>query len=74
MRLARRACELSGGTNGSLLATLAAAYAEAGQFEDAIGTSRKVRELALAVGDRSAEGVAQERTTLYESRKPCRQK
>jgi tetratricopeptide (TPR) repeat protein len=73
VRLARRACELSSGTNGSLLATLAAAYAEAGQFEDAVNAARKVRELALAAGDRQAADAAQERITLYESRKPCRQ-
>jgi len=73
VRLAGHACELNGGSDGSLLATLAAAYAEAGRFDDAVATARKVRDLALAAGDRRAVGVAEERVAQYQAGTPLRQ-
>ena len=48
--LAERACQLTGGTNLAMLATLAAAYAEAGRFPEAVSTQQKVCDLAAAQG------------------------
>jgi tetratricopeptide (TPR) repeat protein len=48
VRLARHACDLAKDSQPFLLGTLAAAYAEAGQFADAVATATKARELALA--------------------------
>jgi hypothetical protein len=43
---AEKACALTGNTNLPTLATLAAAYAEAGRFDDAIATAEKTCKLA----------------------------
>lgn len=66
--LATEACELSGWKNAAYLDTLAAAYAEAGRFEDA---ARKEEE-ALAFADFAASfgAGARERLALYRSGKP----
>ena len=39
--LAERACRSTGNTNTSLLATLAAAYAEAGRYPEAVAAQRR---------------------------------
>ena len=59
-RLARRANDLSGGQNPALLATLAAALAEARQLSDAILTARKAIALAQSEGQ---QALAQQLTT-----------
>ena len=46
LNLAARACELTGRTDPVKLKTLAAAYAEAGQFEEAIKTLQTAKDLA----------------------------
>jgi protein O-mannosyl-transferase len=51
VRLATRACALTGQTNISALGTLAAAYAEAGQFTNALTAALKADQLARAFGD-----------------------
>ncbi len=48
--LARRANQLADGKNPLYLATLAAAYAANGRFDDAIATAQKARDIALASG------------------------
>jgi tetratricopeptide (TPR) repeat protein len=58
--LGERTCSLTEYRNPLFVGTLAAAYAEAGRFEDAIRTGEKAREIALAGGqqalaDRNAE-------------------
>jgi hypothetical protein len=50
MQLAERACQLSQNNEPALLYTLAAAYAEAGRFNDAVTTAQKARALALVQG------------------------
>jgi hypothetical protein len=47
---AERAVKLSGGGNAVLLATFAAALAEAGDFEAAAGQAAKSERLAAAAG------------------------
>lgn len=51
VRLATRALEQSGGKDGMIVATLAAAYAEAGLFEEAAAWGRR----AMAMGRREVE-------------------
>jgi hypothetical protein len=48
--LAQRACDLTGYKDPDLLDTLAAAFAEAGKFDDAVATAQRARSEALAVG------------------------
>jgi len=63
VRLAERACDLSGQREPMLLGTLAAAYAEAGRFDDAIKTAQKARDLATAAG---LKHVAEKNSQLLE--------
>jgi tetratricopeptide (TPR) repeat protein len=51
--LAEKACELSKYSDPLLIGTLAAAYAEAGQFEKAVKTATLAEEKAGAMGDKS---------------------
>jgi tetratricopeptide (TPR) repeat protein len=67
--LAQRAEQLSGGRDAAILRALAAAYAESGQFAEAVGAARRGLELkpeaALADGLRS-------QLRLFEAGSPCR--
>ncbi len=54
--LSERACQLTGGTNIWLLSTLAAAYAEAGRFEEAVNVQQKVCGLAANHTSRAVSG------------------
>ena len=51
VELAQRAVELSGGREPAILDTLAAAYAEAGRFPEAVKTAQRAAALASARGD-----------------------
>jgi len=74
VRLAERACHLTGRKQARFLGTLDAAYAEAGRFQDALTTARQTRELALAAGQQEIARAAQGRMKDYESNQPYRQK
>jgi len=50
VQLAQRANDLDGGRNPATLRTLAAAFAEAGRFGDAMSTAQKAMELARTAG------------------------
>ncbi len=65
--LAERACQLTGGANPAMLATLAAAYAEAGRFADAVSTQQKVCDLAAAQGPSAQLDLFQRRLELFRS-------
>jgi len=70
--LAERAVELSGGHEATYLDTLAAAYAEAGRFGDAVDTARRGLEAATRPDQSQLrEGLAA-RLRLYEARQPYR--
>ncbi len=72
VQLASRACALTKNRNPALLDTLAAAYAEAGQFGDAIKTTEEIRKLAASTHDTNSEDTARQRLALYQAGKPCR--
>jgi hypothetical protein len=50
-----------------LVGTLAAAYAEAGRFDDAVATAQKARDLALASGQKDLADRNQKLLELYQS-------
>jgi tetratricopeptide (TPR) repeat protein len=52
VRLAGQAVELSGGQDSDVLATLAAAYAEAGRFREAVETASRALDLATRQDNR----------------------
>jgi hypothetical protein len=70
VELATHACELTGRKNAWLLDTLAAAFAEAGDFKAAVETQREAMAL-LPKGDPS-ETSYRDRLEGYESQKPFR--
>jgi tetratricopeptide (TPR) repeat protein len=63
VRLADRACQLSGRKRAIFLGTLAAAYAEAGRFGDAVKTAESARDTARAAGE---QAIASTNDTLIE--------
>jgi tetratricopeptide (TPR) repeat protein len=72
VKLAERAVQLSGGRDAMYLDTLAAAYAEAGRFDDAVETARRGLEIATRQNQQPLrEGLAA-RIRLYEAGKPYR--
>ena len=73
VRLAERACQLTGNKNPHLLGTLDAAYAETGRFDDALRTADQVRNLAVALDDKSLAEGAEKRAALYKRKEPFRQ-
>jgi len=70
---AQRASQLCGGRRADVLGTLAAAYAEAGRFPEALATARKALALATQQKHRTLVDVLRARIALYEAGKPSRQ-
>jgi hypothetical protein len=65
--LAQQACELIGNRRAGYLDTLAAAYAAAGQFSEAVATAQMAIELARADGQPKLAGEFEARLELYRS-------
>jgi spermidine synthase len=74
VELALRASDMNGSKDASLLDTLAAAYAEAGQFDQARRTAEKAVALAQSRGDRALARKIEQRLTLYRSHRPFHEK
>ncbi len=72
VRLARRADELSGGRSPRALDSLAAAYAETGDFVRAIATVQRAQELATALGKKELASEMADRLRAYRAGKPFR--
>ena len=72
VRLAQHALELRGEDSRSW-AALDAAYAEAGQFADAIAAAQRTRNLALATGQRTAAEEAENRLARYQQQQAFHQ-
>jgi tetratricopeptide (TPR) repeat protein len=73
VELAQQANELSGGSDPSILDTLAAALAEAGRFGDATRTAQKAMELARAAGQQNLVKELDGELKRYEAGLPCRE-
>jgi tetratricopeptide (TPR) repeat protein len=73
IQLARRACELTGYQDPGALDTLAAAYAAAGRFPEAIETLRKGIDLAASGGKQNLPTGMRTRLELYEAGNPYRE-
>ena len=73
VELARQASQLTGGENPVVLRTLAAAYAEAGQFGDAIQSARKAIALAKVAGQPNQVAQISSELKLYETGLPFHQ-
>jgi Flp pilus assembly protein TadD len=73
VRLAERACRITQFKEPVMVGTLAAAYAEAGRFEEAAATAKKARELALAAGQKELADKNQALIKLFGARQPYRE-
>jgi len=71
--LALRALKLSGPADAGVLDTLAATYAEAGQFAEAAKTAQRGMELAPAGHDGELVQQLRARLKLYQSATPYRE-
>jgi hypothetical protein len=67
VRLAERACQLTQYKVAFLVGTLAAAYAEAGRFDDAATNAQEARVLAVAHGQNEIAGTNEWLLELYKS-------
>jgi tetratricopeptide (TPR) repeat protein len=69
---AERACALTSRTNLWFLHTLAAAYAERGNFAQAVAATEEARRLAADSGRTELANLAETRLALYKTRQPLR--
>jgi len=67
VELARQANELAGGKNPVILSTLAAAFAEAGRFSEAVETAQHALQLAGAQSNTKLAGALQSEIKLYQA-------
>ncbi|HOW97525.1 MAG TPA: tetratricopeptide repeat protein [Kiritimatiellia bacterium] len=72
VQLARRAVDRSGKTVPAIWATLAAAQAEAGQFQDAVASAKQALELAREQGATNLAAPYEARLDIYRKGQPWR--
>ena len=73
VKFARNACELTKFSQPEHLDTLAAAYAAAGNFPEAIATAEKAVDLALSFRQKELAAKIQKQLELYKSNTPYRE-
>jgi len=66
VRLARRACELTDHKHPRMLDTLATAYAAGGEFDNAVKTGQKAKELAESLGQKELIADIENHLELYQ--------
>jgi Flp pilus assembly protein TadD len=67
---AERACRLTDYKQSALISTLAAAYAEAGRFPEAVATAERAVKMQTASGETRMADINNQLLTLYRSGKP----
>ena len=72
VQLAERLCAVNSCQEAEALDVLAAAYAEAGRFDDAVRVAQRAVEAATAAGPGDLAGQIQERLKLYRASRPYR--
>ncbi len=70
--MAQRLMELSGDGNANTLDTLAAAYAEAGRFPEAVKTAERALTLATSQNNSDLAEILRARIKLYQRGFPYR--
>ena len=73
LRLAKHAADLTGQRDAGILETLAAAYAEGGQFDDAVRTVEQAIELCDPATEKDLLKTLQEGLQLFRSGRPMHQ-
>jgi spermidine synthase len=74
VELAQQAERLGGGESPQILDTLAAAYAEAGRFGEAVETARRALNLPATQNNQPQADAIQSRLKLYEAGSPYHEK
>jgi tetratricopeptide (TPR) repeat protein len=74
VRLAEHACAVTNRRNPTLLDTLAAAYAEAGRFPQAVSTAQEASSLARTTGNEATVVQTDNLLGLFQSGRPFHQK
>ncbi|HEU6447286.1 MAG TPA: tetratricopeptide repeat protein [Verrucomicrobiae bacterium] len=74
VELAERACKLSDDKQTVCIGTLAAAYAEANEFDDAIATAQRAIARAQANGETDLAQRNRQLLKIYQAHKPFREK
>ncbi len=72
VELAEKTDRLTGGNDPVLVSVLAAAYAEAGRFPDAVATAQRAQQLAAAQGNTAVAAAVEEQLRHYRSGQPVR--
>ena len=72
LALARQLDRLSGGNNPALLDTLAAAYAESGQFSEAVDAAQRALALARSQNNPALENTLRQHIKLLQAGSPLR--
>jgi Flp pilus assembly protein TadD len=70
VELATQASQATGGTNPGVLRTLAAAYAQAGDFPDAVQTGQKALQLARSQGNTALAKALGQELKLFQAAHP----
>jgi Flp pilus assembly protein TadD len=70
--MAEAACKISKRQDMAMLDTLAAAYAEAGRFDEAVKTTEEIGARAASAHNAKLAETARQRLELYQARKPYR--
>ena len=73
VQLAKRACEATKNRKAAYLTTLSAAYAEAGQFPDAMAAAQSAGQLAQLAGQKEIAAQDEELLKLYQAGHPFRE-
>ena len=73
IEVAEQTVQLSGGKDPNSLRTLAASYAEAGQFSEAINAAQRAKEIATSQGNLQLAKILQGDIALYQIELPLRQ-
>jgi tetratricopeptide (TPR) repeat protein len=73
VQFAERACRAASQQDPMMLDALAAAYAEAGRFDEAVATAQRAIDLAQTLGRTDLAGDIRWRLAFYKSRQPLRQ-
>ena len=72
VRFAARACELTNRKEPMFIGTLAAAYAEAGRFDDAVRTGNEAAALAESLGQTELAATNRRLLENYQTGRPFR--
>jgi tetratricopeptide (TPR) repeat protein len=73
IEVAKQTVQLSGGKDPNYLRTLAATYAEVGQFSEAIATAEQAMQIAIVQGKSGLATILEKEVILYRAHTPLRE-